>query len=101
MPQNPIQTQQTPPAGGKKSALFINAPTVVKVGAGIIVTCIVIAAGSGIGTINDCTATAAAVTANQIAPIPETAGPIALNFPCATGIVIVPGTGQQVSVSYD
>ena len=48
----------------------------------------------------DCTATAAATTANQMASIPETVGTYQLNFPALHGIVVTPGTGQQVSLSY-
>lgn len=87
--------------GGTNNALFIRAPgECVKAAAGVICVVNVLAAGSGTGTINDCTGTAAAVTANEIAVIPETVGPISLNFPCLLGITVVPGTGQQVSVSY-
>ena len=84
-----------------KSSLFILAPgKVVKIGAGAICVATVFAAGSGVGGIYDCTSTAAAVTANQIAQIPETVGPIQLNFPVLTGLTVIPGTGQEVSVSY-
>lgn len=86
--------------GGTASSLFITKPTIVKPTPGMICRLNVLAAGSGTGTVNDCTATAAAVTANEIAQIPQTVGPIALEFPCLSGIVVTPGTGQQLSVSY-
>jgi|SRR5579862_7153867 len=102
MPQGPIPVSQVPRIGGNSTKLFIqNAPVLVKAAAGVIATVVVLAAGSATGTINDCTATAAAVTANEVAVIPQTVGPIVLNFPCTTGICVSPGTGQQVSVSYD
>jgi hypothetical protein len=104
MPQGPFSTY--PPPVGTKSKLFISgAPVLVKGNAGVatpgfVGTVTVLAAGSGTGTVNDCTATGAAVTANEIAVIPETVGPLVLNFPFATGLVITPGTGQELSVSY-
>ena len=88
--------------GGVGSSLAITAgtPAIVKAGPGMVCALTVIAAGSGVGTINDCTATAAATTANQMASIPETVGTYQLNFPALHGIVVTPGTGQQVSLSY-
>lgn len=101
MPQNPIQVQQYPPASGRSSRLFINGTTVVKAVPGTVIQLNVLAAGSGTGTVNDCATTAAVATANEIAVIPETVGPLLLNFPCLVGITITPGTGQELSVSYD
>jgi hypothetical protein len=121
MPQGPIATllnvlnpsKQSTPAkgdpsgnlrvanlGGANSALYLQAGTVVKASAGAVVRVVVQVAGSATGSINDCTATAAAVTANQIAVIPETVGPVTLEFPCLNGITVMPGSGQAVSVSY-
>lgn len=62
---------------------------------------VVTVAGSAAGGIYDCTATAAAITANQIAVLPNSVGPIDVSFPCLTGVFVVPGSGQQVSVSYE
>ena len=59
-----------------------------------------VVAGSGAGTINDCDTTGAAAAANAIATLPTTAGPIQLNFPCQLGIVVVPGAGQTIAISF-
>jgi hypothetical protein len=81
--------------------LDIAAATVVKAAPGTIYQVNVIVAGSTVGTVNDCATTGAAAVANQIATIPDTVGNYAVGpFPMETGIVIVPGTGQTVSVSY-
>ena len=87
---------------GTNNALYLNGttPLIVKTSPGMLCTMNVLVAGSGIGGIYDCTATAAAVTAAQVAAIPETAGPVDLNFPCLTGIVVKLGTGQVISLSY-
>jgi len=61
----------------------------------------VLVAGSTTGTVNDCLTTAAAAAANLIFTIPNTVGVYVVDFPCLQGIVIVPGTGQTVAVSYD
>lgn len=87
-------------AGGTLNSYDITAATVIKASPGRIVKVIVQVAGSGTGTVNDCITTAAAAITNQISTIPETVGPIALDWPCTTGIVVVPGTGQTLSVSY-
>jgi hypothetical protein len=88
--------------GGNKSALYLNGttPQQIKVGPGAVVRAVVLVAGSGTGAIYDAATTASAITANEIATIPETIGPIELDFPVAQGIVVSLGTGQAVSLSY-
>lgn len=78
----------------------ITAPTIVKASPGTLWRVSVIVAGSTAGTANDCTTTGAAAVANQIAEIPNTVGEIELQWPCADGIVIVPGTAQTIAVSF-
>jgi len=93
---------------GKGSALNISAPTqvlVVSPGQAIgqprVVRVIVNVAGTAAGTVNDSATVAGAAAANQIASIPNVVGPILVDFPILAGLVIVPGAGQTVSVSYD
>lgn len=99
MPQGPIAVVQTPPTGGTKSSLYITGTTVVKSTPGMVAKAIVLVAGAP-GTINDCSTTAAVATANEIAVLPAAVGPIELEFPCLVGIVVVPGAGQVISLSY-
>lgn len=83
------------------SALCLSASKVLKASAGTVVSMNVLVAGSSPGGIFDCSSTAAtAATANQIATIPNTVGPVELEFPCLVGITVVPGTGQRVSLAY-
>ena len=99
MPQNPIAVQAF---SGINTKYNISAATVVKATAGQLVTISVITAGSTVGTANDSATTAGAAIGNQIAAIPNTAGSIQLvNWKCANGITIVPGTGQVIAVSYN
>lgn len=84
------------------SVLCITQNTVAKATPGTVGTVSVSAAGSATGAIFDCaTATLAATASNLIALVPNTIGPLVLNFPCLVGLTIIPGIGQTLSVSYD
>lgn len=86
--------------GGTSAALDITAATVVKATPGICVKVSVVVAGSSAGTVNDAATTGAAAPANQFGTLPTTAGTQDFDWPCGTGIVVVPGTGQTVAVSF-
>jgi hypothetical protein len=90
-------------APAQLSSNNISVSAIVKATAGTLVRVAVVTAG-GTGTFYDI-GTTAGVTAGtaKITVIPPavTAGStIELNWPCAVGIVYVPGTSQVVSVSY-
>jgi hypothetical protein len=88
-------------ASGKTAVYNITTATVVKATPGRLVRISVIVAGSAAGTANDCATTGAAAVGNQITVIPNTVGPMQpIDWPCATGVVVVPGTGQTLAVSY-
>jgi hypothetical protein len=82
------------------TTLNITAATVVKATPGLVFRVSVQVAGTGTGTVNDCATTGAAAAANQIYVIPETVGVVAIDWPCLTGIVVTPGTGQTVAISW-
>lgn len=84
------------------SHLNITGNTVVKNTAGRVFTVVVEVAGSGNGSVNDAATTVAGSAANLIAVTPQTVGPILMGgFPCANGIVVLPGTGQTIGVSFN
>jgi hypothetical protein len=85
---------------GSSNRYNITSATLVKASAGRVVRVSVIVAGSTAGTVNDCATTGAAAASNQVATIPATVGVLSLDWPCATGLVLVPGTGQTLAVSY-
>ena len=86
---------------GKSSTLNITAATVVKASAGRVGYVNIVVAGSGPGAVYDHATTSGVAAANQIAVLPETVtGPQVIDFPCSTGIVVVPGTGMTVAVSW-
>lgn len=87
--------------GGVSVVYNLTAATVVKATPGRCVTVSVIVAGSAAGTANDITTTGAAAVGNQFGTIPNTVGVYTFNWPCLSGIVIVPGTGQTVSVAFN
>lgn len=86
---------------GLNTTLNIAAATVVKAAPGRLVRINVNTAGTTAGTASDCATTGAVAAANLIAGIPNTVGTYFLDWPTNTGIVITPGTGQVVSVSYN
>lgn len=98
MPQGPFQTINL--NDGNKSALFITASTVIKPQPGMVADVSVLQTGSTVGGVYDAASTAAANTSNEIAIIPNAVGVTRLNFPCLSGISVLLGTNQIVSVSY-
>jgi hypothetical protein len=86
--------------GGFVDVLNITVATVIKASPGRLAKVSVVVAGTGDGTVNDCTTTGAAAVANQFGAIPAGAGISVFDWPCGTGIVVVPGAGQTLAVSY-
>ncbi|QMV32405.1 hypothetical protein 8G_00011 [Ralstonia phage Hyacinthe] len=93
---------------GKSSTLNITAAQVVAsvpkdfaIGQCRLVRVNVLVAGTAGGAAYDAATTATAAAANQIGAWPNTVGSYLIDMPCLNGIVIVPGAGQTVSVSYD
>lgn len=98
MPQGPFPIINL--NDGNKSALWVTASTVIKAQPGLVATVDVLQTGSSLGGVYDAASTAAANTSNQIGVIPNTVGQTKLTFPCLTGITVLLGTNQVVSVSY-
>lgn len=86
---------------GDKAVLNITAPTVLKVGPGRVGLVSMLAWGTAAGAIYDGAATSGNTTANQIGVLATNAfATTEYNFPFTNGLVIVPGTGQAISVSF-
>ena len=86
--------------GGTSAVLNITAATVVKATPGICARVSVVVAGTAAGTVNDVATTAGAAAANQFGTLPAAVGTQTFDWPCGTGIVVVPGTGQTIAVSF-
>lgn len=84
---------------GESSFAGISTDTLVRAGAGRVVTVCVIVAAAG-GTIHDVDTVGSAGDSNAIYGIPNTIGAYTINFPITTGIVIKPAAGSRVSISY-
>lgn len=83
---------------GSRVSRQISAATVVLVGQGRIARVIVTTAGSAAGSIYD--ASVSTATTPRIFVIANTLGVTEINIPVDNGIVVAPGTGQVVTVSY-
>ena len=92
-------TQNAVQLAGAKNATGITATTVVSTNPGRIVVMSVIVAGAA-GFIYDASTTAGATATRYVAVIPATVGVYVINIPVAYGIVVAPGAGQTVTVSY-
>jgi len=88
------------PEDGRLANYNVTSSTVIKATAGRAFRVAVVVAGSAAGAIHDIATTGGVANANRIAIIPNTVGIYEINWPCATGIVLVPGTGQTLSISY-
>ena len=85
---------------GQATRSNITAPTVLKTSTGRVASVSVTVAGSAVGHIYDSAATTD--TSEVLYVIPEAVGtePYVVNLPVSFGILIVPGTGQTLAVSY-
>lgn len=86
--------------GGNRACLDVAAATVVKNVPGICCSITVVSAGSTVGAVYDNSSTSGNSAANQFGSIPNAVGTYTFNWPCGTGITVVPGTGQTLAVSY-
>lgn len=83
---------------GAQNVADITTPTLVSSKGGRLCKVSIIVAGSSNGAIYDNTDLSS--TLRQIYVIPQTLGLVNVNWPVGYGIVVVPGTGQQVAVSW-
>lgn len=83
---------------GAQSTGSVSAATLVQLGNGRVATVVVTTAGSAAGHIYD--GNTAASTTNPVYVIPNTVGVYVVNMPVTLGLVVTPGTGQVVNVSY-
>lgn len=86
--------------GSLTSSLNVTALSLVKVGVGKVAKVVVLTAGSTAGKISDVATTGGVAAANLIFNIPNTVAVYDLDFPIALGLVVTPGTGQVLSISY-
>ena len=91
-------TQAYLDVNGQSDYANISAATVVKASPGRVASVSITTAGSASGVIYDGATTGA--TSRPVWIIPNTVGEAFVNFPMSYGILVVPGSGQVVAVSY-
>ncbi len=82
---------------GATASNAITAATLVRNGTGRLASVSVLVAGA-VGAIYD--AADAAATTNKVYVIPAVVGVYVVNWPLSYGLVVAPGAGQTISVSY-
>lgn len=85
---------------GTDTFLGISESSLLSQGSGRLVNIVVAVAGSAAGTAHDAASVLDAATDNVIMVIPATVGIYQVNVPFSSGLVIQPGTGQTISVTY-
>lgn len=85
---------------GASSTEAITGATLLKASAGRVASVSVITAGSTTGKIYDSNSVSLTTTPLYVIPEAVSNTPYVVNMPCDAGIVIVPGTGQSVTVSW-
>lgn len=83
---------------GAQTRSALKAATVVKAAGGRVAQVSVTTAGTSTGGVYDANMTG--ITGNPVFIIPEATGVYVVNMPTNNGILVVPGTGQSVAVSY-
>lgn len=61
----------------------------------------VVVAGTAPGSVNDTATAGGANAANVLTAIPNVLGPFLVDAPVISGILVTPGAGQVVTVTYD
>jgi hypothetical protein len=85
---------------GVATALNATSATLIKSTPGRLARIDVVVAGSTAGATYDTNSTSSTAASNQICAIPNTVGPIWLDWPAQVGIVLSPGTGQTLAIAY-
>lgn len=83
---------------GAKRSDTLTSTALVTTGQGRLASVSVVVAGSAAGTIYDSAATGSLT--NALAVVGNTAGVSVMNLPYNNGLVVVPGTGMTVVVTY-
>lgn len=86
--------------GGKLTSSTATSQVVAVTGSGRLVSISVIVAGTTNGTVNNAQTTTLAAASNALVAIPNTIGVYQCGCAFTNGLVITPGTGQSVNVTY-
>ncbi len=87
-------------AQGNATSATVTSDTLVIAGRGFLVNVCVVVAGSTAGSIYNASSTTTTAAGNKLFSVPTTAGMYPLGQVFNTGLVISPGTGQEINVTY-
>ena len=87
-------------AAGTVTSVTVTGTTLVFVGAGRLVNFSVVVAGSASGLIHNSATAAGVSSANALCATPNTIGVYPCNLIFTHGLVIDPGAGQSVNITY-
>lgn len=93
-------TQTIRRSQGSNTSLTVSSQTLVVTGTGYLVSFSVTVAGTTNGTVNNAQTTALAAAGNALCAAPNTVGVYACGLVFTSGLVITPGTGQSLNVTY-
>lgn len=85
---------------GSQTSATVTSATLIYAGAGYLVNFAVVVAGTGDGAINNAVSTNAAAANNVLCTTTTTVGVYPVGQAFTNGLVIVPGTGQSINVTY-
>ncbi|CAB5220031.1 hypothetical protein UFOVP231_39 [uncultured Caudovirales phage] len=85
---------------GTQTSATLTGPTTIIASTGYLVSFSVVVAGSAAGTIYNTTDATTVLPANALCVIPNTVGITKVGQVFGAGLVVVPGTGQSVNVTY-
>ena len=93
-------TQATQRGLGTTTSATVTAATLVVTGKGYLVRVAVVVAGSGSGLISNYTAATSVPASTALMATPATVGVYSSGQVFSNGLVITPGTGQSINVTY-
>jgi len=93
-------TQTLQKGQGTVTSSTVSTDTLVVTGKGYLVNFSVVASGTANGTISNSQTVAGVASTNALCAVPQTIGVYSANLVFTTGLVIKPGTGQQINVTY-
>lgn len=85
---------------GKSTSAALSSQTLVAAGSGYLVSIAVTVAGSAAGEANNASTTGGAAASNALAAAPNTVGVYPVGSRFTSGLVVSPGTGQSLVVTY-
>ena len=84
----------------RQTSATVTTSTLIFAGSGVLLNCSVTVAGSTAATIYNSPTTAGAAAGNALVVIPAALGVTVCNLRFTRGLVVTPGSGQSINVTY-